>query len=182
MSASRTSLARLFTLALAVVAVSACATSGGGGGGSEPEPDAETGVIPRDRVYDLSFDSVWAGVLAAYRDMDVEIETVALQEGRVRGKRSRLPTHLGVENYMQCGSQGVLGDWTNQPNFKAEYSLSALVAELEDGGVDVKIRASFFGQVGHDRMGCGSTGRFEHEFFETLDAGLNAEPRESESS
>lgn len=168
MTASRISLAAFVLLSAPLMLGSSCAKTNG-----EAEPD----VVIRDRRYDLDADSVWSAVLATYGRMELPIETVVPLDGRVRGKTLRMPNRLSVRDYMRCGSSGMLGDWTEQPNFKGEYSLSTLVNRLEDGGVEVKVRATYSGQVGANRMGCQSTGKLELQFFEALEGRLNTDPR-----
>ena len=143
--------------------------------------EAEPGVVLRDREYQADRDTIWSALLGTYASLEIPIETVSAAAGRIQGAFLHIPETKRNRDYMSCGSSGVLGDWIDQPTFKAEYSLSLLVLDLEEGGIEVKVRASYSGQLGANRMGCGSTGKLEDEFFVVLDSLLKAEAVDSKS-
>lgn len=176
MTTSRISHCTLAVLGVLLGLGSACtARNEAETGAAEPE------VVLRDREYYAEMGSVWNAVLATYAELSITIATVSPAAGRVRSQALRVSEEKRTRNYMSCGSSGVLGDWIDQPNFKAEYTLSTLVIALENAGVAVKVRAAYFGKVGVNRMGCGSTGKLEQEFFDRLEARLNTEAVNPES-
>lgn len=136
--------------------------------------EAEPEVVLRDREYQADREPIWSALLDTYANLEISIDTMSATAGRIQGEFLRVPETKQNRDYMSCGSSGVLGDWINQPHFKAEYSLSTLVLDLEEGGIEVKVRASYEGQMGANRMGCGSTGKLEGEFFAVFDSLLKS--------